>query len=134
MSAVERAGVIATDAAFFAALLAADVARLEQLLADDFMIVDVNQGAVTDRAAFIGFVASGAARFEAIDTDASNSVVRFYGALDGTTAIVIGATAMRFNLEDGSSFSARSRYTHVFVRASSNVWQLVSAQGTRIES
>lgn len=130
MSAVERAAVIATDAAFFAALLAADVARLQQVLADDFMIVDVNQGAGTDRAAFIGFVASGAARFDAIDTDAADSVVRFYGA----TAIVIGATAMRFKLEDGSSFSARSRYTHVFVRTSSNVWQLVSAQGTRIES
>jgi ketosteroid isomerase-like protein len=120
---------MAADAAFFAALLAADAARLEQLLADDFMIVDVNQGAVTDRAAFIGFAASGAARFEAIDTDAADSIVRFYGA----TAIVIGATAMRFKLEDGSSFSARSRYTHVFARASSNVWQLVSAQGTRIE-
>ncbi len=130
MSAEARTAVIAADAAFFAALLAADVARLEQLLAEDFLIVDVNQGAVTDRAAFIGFVASGAARFEAIDTDAADSVVRFYGA----AAIVIGATAMRFKLEDGSSFSARSRYTHVFARASSNGWQLVSAQGTRIQS
>ncbi len=130
MSAEARTAVIATDAAFFAALLAADVARLEQLLAEDFLIVDVNQGAVTGRAAFIAFVASGAVRFEAIDTIAAESVVRLYG----DAAIVVGATAMRFRLEDGTAFSAGSRYTHVFARASSNVWQLVSAQGTRIQS
>ena len=129
MSAAERDAFAAADAAFFSALLAADAARLEALLADDFLIVDVNQGAVTGRAPFIGFVASGAARFEAIDTTPADSVVRIYGDV----AIVIGATAMRFKLDDGSSFAARSRYTHVFTRAPSRVWRLASAQGTRIE-
>ena len=120
--------VMAVDAAFFAALLAADTARLEELLADDFLIVDVNQGAVTERALFIGFVASGAARFEAIETNPADCVVRVYG----DTAIVVGATTMRFKLEDGTSFAARSRYTHVFTRTRAGAWQLASAQGTRI--
>jgi len=129
MNAVERDAVLAVDAAFFAALLAADAARLEELLADDFQIVDVNQGAVTGRAPFIGFVASGAARFDAIDTDPAECLVRLYGSV----AVAIGATSMRFRLEDGSAFSARSRYTHVFVRTPAGAWRLASAQGTRIE-
>jgi len=128
MSALEMNPVMAVDAAFFAALLAADTARLEELLADDFLIVDVNQGAVTERALFIGFVASGAARFEAIETNPADCVVRVYG----DTAIVVGATTMRFKLEDGTSFAARSRYTHVFTRTRAGAWQLASAQGTRI--
>jgi ketosteroid isomerase-like protein len=127
VNAAER-DVLAADAAFFAALLAADAVQLEALLADDFVIVDVNQGAVTARAPFIGFVASGAARFDAIDTTPADCVVRVYG----NTAIVVGATSMRFRLEDGTSFAARSRYTHVFVRAPSGAWQLASAQGTPI--
>jgi ketosteroid isomerase-like protein len=128
MNAAERAAVAAADGAFFAALLTADVARLEALLSDDFLIVDVNQGAVTARTPFIGFVASGAARFDAIDTTPAESVVRVYG----DTAVVVGSTAMRFQLEDGTSFAARSRYTHVFVRAPSGAWRLASAQGTPI--
>ena len=128
MSAAEHSAVIAADASFFSALLAADVARLEALLSEDFLIVDVNQGAVTGREAFIGFVASGAARFETIETNPADCVVRFYGDV----AIVVGATAMHFKLEDGTSFGARSRYTHVFARTSGG-WRLASAQGTRIE-
>ena len=129
MSAAERSAVIAADTSFFSALLAADVARLEALLSEDFLIVDVNQGAVTGRGAFIGFVASGAARFETIDTNPADCVVRFYGDV----AIVVGATAMHFKLDDGTSFGARSRYTHVFVHTSGK-WRLASAQGTRIEA
>ena len=128
MSAAERDSILATDAAFFAALLSADARKLEDLLAEDFVIVDVNQGAVTARAPFIGFVASGAARFDAIDTTPADCVVRIYG----DAAVVVGATAMRFKLEDGTSFAARSRYTHVFVRAPSGAWRLASAQGTPI--
>ena len=127
---VEQDRILAADAAFFAALLAADVTRLEELLEEDFLIVDVNQGAVTARAAFIGFVASGAAQFEAIETNPAECVVRIYG----TTGLVIGATSMRFKLEDGTSFAARSRYTHVFVRTPAGAWRLVSAQGTRADS
>lgn len=129
MSIAERDAVLAADAAFFAALLAADAVRLEALLTDDFQIVDVNQGAVTGRVPFIGFVASGVARFDAIDTEPAECLVRHYGAV----AVAIGATSMRFRLENGGAFSARSRYTHVFVRAPSGEWRLASAQGTRIE-
>ena len=119
---------MAADAAFFAALLAADAARLEAIAVRRFPDRRREPGRGDGRAPFIGFVASGAARFEAIETNPADCVVRFYG----DAAIVVGATAMRFKLEDGTSFAARSRYTHVFARARSGAWRLASAQGTRI--
>ena len=124
----ERLSVLEADQAFFEALLAADVDQLASLLADDFHIVDVNEGAVTPRALFIGFVASGAADFKSIDTDSTECIVRLYG----DAAVVIGSTIMQFELEAGDMFSDRSRYTHVYVRSASNKWLLASAQGTRI--
>ena len=125
-----RARVLETDAAFFAALLARDAERLAALLAADFAIVDVARGGVTGRDAFIGFVASGAAAFESIDTRPEDALVRVYGDV----AIVIGETAMRFAVVGGPAFAAKSRYTHVFVHDAEYGWQLASAQGTPIAS
>jgi hypothetical protein len=48
-------------------------------------------------------------------------------------AIVIGTTAMRFRLADGSAVRVRSRYAHVFIQSDGN-WQLASAQGTALAS
>ena len=128
MSDAAKQSVLAADKAFFEALLAAEVEQLESLLAEDFHIVDVNEGAVTPRGLFIGFVASGAANFKSIDTDSSESIDRFYGEV----AVVIGSTLMQFELEAGDVFSDRSRYTHVYIRSASRDWLLASAQGTRI--
>jgi ketosteroid isomerase-like protein len=115
------------DRWFFDALLGADVAALDAVLAPEFLIVDVAAGAVTDRDAFIEFVASGAVRFTTIDSFPDEAVVRRF---DNVT-IVVGRTEMTFTMPDGTEVRAASRYTHVFV-SSGGRWRLVSAQGTAI--
>ncbi len=118
----------ATDGRFFTALLAADAGALEEVLAPDFLIVDVAAGGVTDRADFLAAVQAGAVRFDAIRSFPAEAVIRTYAG----TAIIVGRTAMSFTLPDGTAVNAASRYTHVFVRADTGAWQLASAQGTAI--
>jgi ketosteroid isomerase-like protein len=115
----------AADDAFFAALVAGDAARLDSLLAEDFLIVDIAGGGVTPRDVFLDAVRSGALRFAAIDPEGESDVRRYDG-----TAIVVGATRMR-GAFGGEAFAAHSRYTHVFVRRPDG-WRLASAQGTPI--
>jgi ketosteroid isomerase-like protein len=122
--------VLAADRAFFDALLASDARALEELLTRDFLIVDVAAGSVTDRTAFTEGVAARSLRFEAIETDPSDALVRFYGEV----AVVIGRTAMRVALPSGETLRMRSRYTHVFRRDANGCWTLASAQGTQIAS
>lgn len=119
--------VLTADAAFFAALMTGDVARLEQVLSDDFLIVDVQAGNVSARRDFIDFVASKQVVFDEITTVPDEAIVRL---LTEDVTIVIGRTAMRFTTPDGSGFTGCSRYTHVFLRDRTGRWQLVSAQGT----
>lgn len=125
-----RREVLSADRAFFDALLVADAAALEDLLAADFLIVDVAAGAVTERAAFAAGVASRAVRFESIETTPSEARVRVYGEV----AIVVGSTEMQLALPSGEALRAHSRYTHVFRRDAGGCWQLASAQGTQIAS
>jgi NAD(P)-dependent dehydrogenase (short-subunit alcohol dehydrogenase family) len=115
------------DAPFFRALLNRDVAALEDLLAEDFVIVEVGTGAVHPRADFIGAVADGLVVFEAIDTDPNETLIRDYG----NVAIAIGRTTLTMTAPDGSEIEAASRYSHVFA-ADGGKWRLVSAQGTAI--
>ena len=124
-----RREILDTDARFSRALLTRDVGTLEELLAADFLIVDVNAGGVTNRADFLAAMDAGLVTFESIETSSEEAVVREYPA----AAIVIGTTAMLCRLPDGSSFSGRSRYTHVFTRSDGG-WQLASAQGTALPS
>jgi ketosteroid isomerase-like protein len=119
--------ILDADARFFRALLDQDSEGLSTLLAPDFLIVDVGAGGLTDRADFLAATESGLVSFESIETSPEDAVVREYPDV----AIVIGTTAMRFRLGDGSSFSGRSRYTHVFTHADGD-WRLASAQGTAL--
>jgi ketosteroid isomerase-like protein len=121
--------VFDTDARFFRALLEPDTDSLDELLAPDFLIVDVNAGGLTNKTDFLAAVDSRLVSFESIETSSEDAVVREYPG----TAVVIGTTAMRFRLADGSSVSVRSRYTHVFIQSDGN-WQLASAQGTALPS
>jgi ketosteroid isomerase-like protein len=113
-----------TDDAFFAALLAADTDALDELLAQDFVIVDVVRGGITSRETFIAAIREALAEFSEIDV--AERSIRSYG----DAAVIIGRTRMRGKIAD-ESFVVQSRYTHVVV-SDGESWRLVSAQGTRI--
>lgn len=109
---------------FFAALQDGDVDRLEQLLAEDFLVVDVLSGSEVARPALLAALSSGDLVFEAIDL--LDSRERRYGA----TAIVNGRTRIRGRFR-AQPFAAHSRYTHVYVREDGR-WRLATAQGTPV--
>ncbi len=115
------------DSRFFEALLKRDRRRLESLLANDFVIVEVAAGTVHARSAFLDAIDSGAVTFDAIETYPDEVLIREYGDV----AVVIGRTTMSFRSAAGPAFQAGSRDTHVF-RADGADWRLVSAQGTSI--
>ena len=110
---------------FFDGLVAGDVERVEQLLSQDFVIVDLMTGAVADRAAFVGALRDGRLQFERMEL--MERLTRHHG----DTAIIVGRTEMSGSF-DAASFAAASRYTHVLVRERDGRWRLASAQGTRI--
>lgn len=118
--------IIATDDQFFTALLKADGASLDRLLVDDFMLVDVLSGSEIEKAMLVPVVGSRQLTFEEIEADASARRVRLYGL----TAVVTGRTRMSGRYA-GTPWSARSRYTHVFVEEEW-AWRMASAQGTPI--
>jgi ketosteroid isomerase-like protein len=111
---------------FFTALLAADGPALAAVLTDDFVLVDVMQGAEIPGAALVSAVASRQLIFDGVDV--LESRVRLYGS----TAVVVGRTQMHGRAGD-VQWSARSRYTHVYVQQDGR-WRLASAQGTLIAS
>ncbi len=125
----DRALLLDHDRSFFDALVAADAARLDDLLADDFVLVAVNDGSTVTRADLLGLVAAGTLRFPAVRSFPDEAVVRRVGDV----GIVVGRTAMSFTDADGTAFTAGSRYTHVFATGPGAGWRLLSAQGTEIK-
>ena len=113
------------DDEFFAALTAGDVSRLEPLLDERFLIVDIMSGAVADRAALTAALAERVLEFGRVEL--IERACRHYG----DTAILVGRTQMTGSFA-GAAFTAASRYTHVFVRGVDTRWRLASAQGTQI--
>src|SRR5512133_2942022 len=111
---------------FFDALVAGDVGRLEPVLDERFLIVDVMSGAVADRAALTAALGERIVEFERIEL--IERAARHYG----DTTILVGRTQMAGSFA-GAAFSAASRYTHVLVRGADGRWRLASAQGTRIQ-
>ena len=116
--------ILAAENAFFTGLMQADAKALEAVLADDFVLIDVMQGAEVPRSALLALVGSGQLRFLAIER--LDSHVRRYG----TAAVVTGRTQMRGQFGE-QGFTVHSRYTHVYVERQRG-WQLVAAQGTQI--
>ena len=130
VSPEDRSALLDCDQRFFDALMAADGAAMEDLLADEFILVGVNDGAVVPRSALIEAVASGAVRFPTINSYHDEAIVRRLGEV----AIVVGRTAMSVTAPDGTGFMLGSRYTHVFTAGTHDGWRLISAQGTPITS
>ena len=117
---------LAADGAFFTALVEGDGQALDRILADQFVLVGVNDGAVVPREVLVPLVGRGQLRFDAIEADGSAVLLRRFGS----TAIVVGRTRMRGSFA-GAPFRATSRYTHVFVEDQGR-WRLASSQGTPI--
>jgi ketosteroid isomerase-like protein len=116
--------IVEVDRRFFDALIHADVDELEQILTDDFIIIDVMRGAETSKSEILQAIRSAQVKFEEIE--ARDRLVRLYDK----TGVVTGRTRMTLRFND-SSFEVGSRYTHVYCEQE-NGWRLVSAQGTRV--
>ena len=114
------------DRQFFTALISADVAALDRLLADDFLLIDVMSGSDVTKASLLAVIESGQLRFEAVEP--VESLVRLYQ----TTAVITGRTQMRGRFAE-QPFTVSSRYTHVFVEQQGQ-WRLVTAQGTQVSA
>jgi ketosteroid isomerase-like protein len=126
----DRASLLEQDQRFFDALVAADTTSLNDLLAEDFILVAVNDGSTVTKTDLLGVMASGTLRFPAVQSYPADAIVRRIGDV----AIVVGRTSMNFTNADGTAFTTASRYTHVFSFDSIAGWRLVSAQGTQITS
>lgn len=109
---------------FFASLIRADVQRLDSILGQDFLLIDVMTGSEITKSALLAVLGSGQLKFETIDPFEQR--IRTYGE----TAVVTGRTQMSGRFQE-NPFTASSRYTHVYVKAEPQ-WRMVSAQGTRI--
>ena len=115
---------LAVDHQFFGALVAGSLESLDELLAEDFVLIDVLSGSDISKAALLAAAGSEPIKFDAIQP--LEARVRRYG----DTAVITGRTRMNGKFQ-GSPFEASSRYTHVYVEQQGR-WRLVSAQGTQI--
>jgi ketosteroid isomerase-like protein len=122
----EASDPLAVERQFFTALVEARLHILDQVLADDFLLIDVMRGAEMMKTSLLAVIGSGQLRFDVIEP--ADQRVRLYQA----TAVVTGRTRMSGRFE-GSPFAALSRYTHVYVTQQGR-WRLVAAQGTPIAS
>ena len=125
MKIEQEAEVMSQELRFFKGLIT-DPEVVDQILADDFLMIDVFSGSEVTKSEVLTALKAGQLRFE--QSSPLRSQVRFY---DGT-ALVTGSTEMsgRFGSEP---FSVHSRYTHVYIE-SQDSWRLVSAQGTQIKT
>jgi len=114
----------AAEQQFFDSLIGSDVGALERILSDDFLLIDVMTGSEVKKPDLLTILRSGQLKFDAIEP--IESQVRHYGI----TAVITGRAQMSGRFGE-TPFTARSRYTHVFVEMQ-NRWRLVSAQGTQI--
>jgi hypothetical protein len=117
--------VLAAEDAFFTALLAADRAGLDTVLAPDFALVDVLAGQVVPRAVLLDLVGSAELVFVDIARDSAQASVRHRAGV----AVVVGRTRMTMRAQ-GDELTVHSRYTHVYV-ADQQQWRLLAAQGTQ---
>ena len=116
---------LATERAFFTALISANLDGLDSLLTDDFILIDVLNGSEITKPMLLAALGSSQVKFEAIEPVESR--VRVFAV---NTAVVTGRTELRGRVGE-AAFTASSRYTHVFVTQNGG-WMLASAQGTQI--
>jgi len=118
--------VLAAEEAFFAGLLAGDATALEQVLAEDFILVDVLNGDVVPRAGLLEALRAGDLVFMSVARDEADVLIRHRSGL----AVVIGRTHMVMRYL-GVQTGTGSRYTHMYVH-DGRCWRLLTAQGTAL--
>ncbi len=107
---------------FARAVTSNDADALDELLADDWVIVEPD-GSFIDKARFLGVIKSGALSHESMEsTDLRVSIY-------GNTAVVTGLTATKGKFM-GQHFTACERATDILVKHTDR-WQCVFTQLTR---
>ena len=107
----------------FAAMLKADVAALDRLLAADLTYTH-GDGRVIGKAAFIADFKTGAFKYTTIQPN--EMTVRVFGDV----AVVTGGAAMHV-VNNGAPADIKIRYTDVHVKRN-GVWQMVAWEATRL--
>jgi len=107
---------------FARAVTSNDADALDELLADDWVIVEPD-GSFIDKARFLGVIKSGALSHESMES--TDLRVRIYG----NTAVVTGLTATKGKFK-GQDVTACERATDIFVKHTDR-WQCVFTQLTR---
>ncbi len=115
--------VHATQAARFQAMLNADVAALNNVLADDLVYAHTT-GTIDSKSSMIDNIGSGAIDYELIEP--SDVRIRLYGDV----AVVTGSANMQVSVGD-QIHQVFIRFIEVYV-ARDDLWQLVSWQSTRV--
>lgn len=121
-SRVERE-LLALETAWDDAVAAKDRAKLEEILAEDFIMINAN-GSVSTRSEMLDWVMAPGVKVEPFQTE--DVRVRIYG----NTALLSGWFSLR-GTSNGEPFEATSRYTDVYVR-SGGKWRAVLGQATRL--
>ncbi|MFY9853723.1 MAG: nuclear transport factor 2 family protein [Terracidiphilus sp.] len=106
------------------AVLKADIATMNSLLAEDYMAITPN-GTLQTKEQALANLRSGATRVSSLEV--TDRRVRFYGttALVTSQADVSGTNAM-------GDFSGTFRYTRVYVRNAQGKWKIVSFEASRV--
>jgi ketosteroid isomerase-like protein len=106
------------------AILKANTAAMDALLADDYMGITAS-GTLQSKEQMLVNLRSGTLHFTSIEF--SDRKVRFYGA----TALVISRADVSGTNPEGD-FSGSYRYTRVYVRNERGEWKIVSFEASRI--
>jgi Domain of unknown function (DUF4440) len=107
----------------FAAMVKADVAALDKLLAPELTYTH-GDARVIDKTAFLADFKSGA--FKYVTIEQNDLKVRLFG----DTAVVTGGAAMHV-VQNGADAHIKIRYTDVHVKRNGS-WQMVAWEATRI--
>ena len=106
------------------AMLKANAAAMDALLADDYMAITAS-GSLQTKDQALANLRAGRTHITALDI--SDRKVRFYGS----TAVVTSLAGVKGTNAEGS-FSGSFRYTRFYVRDARGEWKIVSFEATRI--
>jgi ketosteroid isomerase-like protein len=106
------------------AVLHANIAAMDGLLADDYMAITPS-GILQSKEQALASLRSGTTHFNSLDV--SDRKIRLYG----TTALVTSRAEVKGTSAEGS-LSGSYRYTRVYVRDARGVWRIVSFEASKI--